>query len=96
MTKLSLSNYADLIVQVTWEPSESAVLRKALPLMLPRIIFGKTAPSTSSEFGSTTKVEFSFISQLCFEYGKLFRLGGKRCIHERCEQCGVASGYQGS
>ena len=72
MTKPTLSKYAGSIVQVTWEPSESAVLRKVLPLMLPRIIFGKTAPSTSSEFGSTTKVEFSFISQPCFEYGNLF------------------------
>ena len=91
--------YADLIVQVTWASTESAVLQKAPPLMLPRIIFGKTAPLTSSEFGLTTKVGFSFIPQRLVlnntQIPTTTRLGGQCCIHECCEQRGVASGGEG-
>ena len=58
----------DLIERVTWASTESADLQKAPPLISPRIIFGKTAPLTSSEFGLTTKVGFSFIPQPRVEF----------------------------
>ena len=75
--------YADLIVQVTWASTESADLQKAPPLMLPRIIFGKTAPLTSSEFGLTTKVGFSFILQrLVLNNTRIFpHQAGRRVLH---------------